>query len=153
MESLSAKASRLVLATLAHLRPSPETPLAEWIESHVRLPEGLSAVPGPMKLWPYQNGIANAIGDPRIERVVLVKAARIGFTSLLTAALANWTSNDPQAVFGAPSYRERLPRLRRERFRTIVRGERAWGHLDRRAGWTKGLEPQHDFEQCPASAL
>jgi phage terminase large subunit GpA-like protein len=39
-----------------------------------------------MKLWPYQEEIANAIGDPHVERVVLVKAARIGFTSLLTAA-------------------------------------------------------------------
>src|ERR1700720_1559436 len=98
MESLSAKASRLVLATLAQLRPPPEIPLAEWIEAHVQLPEGLSASPGRMKLWPYQEEIANAIGDPHVERVVLVKAARIGFTSLLTAALANWTSNDPQAV-------------------------------------------------------
>jgi phage terminase large subunit GpA-like protein len=98
MEPLSDKASRLVRATLAQLRVPPEIPLAEWIESNVPLPEGLSAVPGPMKLWPYQAGIANAIGDPHIERVVLVKAARIGFTSLLTAALANWTSNDPQAV-------------------------------------------------------
>ncbi len=86
------------MATLAQLRPPPEVPLAEWIESHVQLPEGLSAMPGPMKLWPYQVEIANTIGDPRIERVTLVKAARIGFTSLLTAALANWTSNDPQAV-------------------------------------------------------
>jgi phage terminase large subunit GpA-like protein len=92
------RGARHVRATLAQLRPPPEIPLAEWIEAHVQLPEGLSAMPGRMKLWPYQAGIANAIGDPRIERVVLVKAARIGFTSLLTAALANWTSNDPQAV-------------------------------------------------------
>jgi phage terminase large subunit GpA-like protein len=98
MEPLSDKASRLVRATLAQLRVPPEIPLAEWIESNVRLPEGLSAMPGRMKLWPYQAAIANAIGDPHVERVVLVKAARIGFTSLLTAALANWTSNDPQAV-------------------------------------------------------
>jgi hypothetical protein len=54
MELLSDKASRLVRATLAQLRPPPEIPLAEWIESHVQLPEGLSAMPGRMKLWPYQ---------------------------------------------------------------------------------------------------
>src|ERR1700720_3321825 len=97
-EPLSDKASRLVRATLAQLRPPPEIPLAKWIEAHVQLPAGLSAMPGRMKLWPYQVEIANAIGDPHVERVVLVRAARIGFTSLLTAALANWTSNDPQAV-------------------------------------------------------
>jgi phage terminase large subunit GpA-like protein len=60
--------------------------LAKWIERNVVLPEGLCAVPGPMKLWPYQKQIADAIGDPSIERVVLVKAARVGFSSLLTAA-------------------------------------------------------------------
>ncbi len=98
LEVLSDKASRLVRATLKQLAPPPAIPLAEWIELHGQLPEGLSAMPGPMKLWPYQVEIANAIGDPHVERVVLVKAARIGFTSLLTAALANWSSNDPQAV-------------------------------------------------------
>jgi hypothetical protein len=36
--------------------------LSQWIESHVSLPEGLVAEPGPMRLWPYQRGVADAIG-------------------------------------------------------------------------------------------
>jgi|SRR5580704_42319 hypothetical protein len=48
-ESLNYKASRLVRATLAQLRPPPEIPLAECIEAHVQLPEGLSAMPGRMR--------------------------------------------------------------------------------------------------------
>jgi hypothetical protein len=53
MEPLSDKASRLVRETLKQLRPPPEIRLAEWIEAHVQLPEGLSASPGRMTLWPY----------------------------------------------------------------------------------------------------
>ena len=38
------------------------------------LPEGVSAVPGPVRLWPYQREIADAISDPDIERVTLGQA-------------------------------------------------------------------------------
>jgi hypothetical protein len=37
--------------------------LSEWIEHKLRLPEGVSAQPGPVRLWAYQREIANAISD------------------------------------------------------------------------------------------
>jgi hypothetical protein len=52
-------------------------PLASWIEDNVRLP-GTTAEPGPIKLYPYQRGIADAFADPRIARVSVLKCARIG---------------------------------------------------------------------------
>jgi phage terminase large subunit GpA-like protein len=71
--------------------------LAAWIEANVCLPEGLSAQPGPLKLWPYQREIADCIGDPA-ERITLIKAARIGFTSLLTAAIGYWFAEEPAPI-------------------------------------------------------
>lgn len=53
----------------AALVPPPQIPLSEWIEAQVRLPEGLCACPGPMRLYPYQREIADRIGNPEIERV------------------------------------------------------------------------------------
>jgi putative transposase len=47
------------------------------------------------ELWPYQREIADCLGDPAIERVTLVKGARVGFTSLLTAAIGYWCARDP----------------------------------------------------------
>ena len=44
-------------------------PLSHWIERVIRLPRGDAADPGPIKLYPYQRGIANAIADPKIERI------------------------------------------------------------------------------------
>ena len=57
---------------LAALRPPPRQRLSEWIERNVYLPDGVSALPGPVRLWPFQREIADAIGDPAIERVTLV---------------------------------------------------------------------------------
>ncbi|MEX6507448.1 phage terminase large subunit family protein [Jiella sp. M17.18] len=80
------------------LRPPPRMRLSEWIEKDVRLPEGVSALPGRVRLYPYQTEIADAIGDPKIERVTLVKAVRVGFTTLLTSAIGSFVANDPAAI-------------------------------------------------------
>ena len=51
-----------------------------------------------MRLWPYQREIADAISDPLVERVSLVKAARVGFTTLLTGAIGAFVANDPAPI-------------------------------------------------------
>jgi phage terminase large subunit GpA-like protein len=82
----------------AALRPPPRLRLSEWLETHVRLPEGTSALPGPLRLWPYQHEIADAITDPTVERVTVVKPVRVGFTTLLTGAVASFVANDPAPI-------------------------------------------------------
>jgi len=83
---------------LSALIPPPRLCLSEWIEANLNLPEGVSAQPGPVRLWPFQREIADAIGDPMIERVTLVKPVRVGFTTLLTSALAAYIANDPAPI-------------------------------------------------------
>lgn len=85
-------------AALSALRPPPRVPLSEWVEAHVRLPQGVTAQPGGVRLWPYQREIADAIGDPAIERVTLVKSARLGFTTLLTGAIGHFVANEPAPI-------------------------------------------------------
>lgn len=80
------------------LIPPRKLSLPEWIEEHLRLPEGVSALPGRVTLWPYQRDIAAAISDPEIERVTVVKSVRIGYTTLLTAALASYVANEPSPI-------------------------------------------------------
>lgn len=65
---------------LRSLIPPPRLRLSDWIEANIKLPEGVSALPGAVRLWPYQREIADAISDPEIERVTLVKPVRVGFT-------------------------------------------------------------------------
>jgi len=83
---------------LTALVPPPRLRLSDWIEANIVLPEGVSAQPGPVRLWPFQREIADAIGDPLIERVTLVKPVRVGFTTLLTSALASFIANEPAPI-------------------------------------------------------
>jgi phage terminase large subunit GpA-like protein len=80
------------------LLPPPRMALSEWIETNLRLPEGVSASPGRVRLWAPQRGIADAISDPEIERVTLVKPVRVGFTTLLTGTIASYVANDPSPI-------------------------------------------------------
>lgn len=83
---------------LRSLIPPPRLRLSDWIEGNVILPEGVSSQPGPVQLWPFQREIADAIGDPAIERVTLVKPVRVGFTTLLTSAVASFVANEPAPI-------------------------------------------------------
>lgn len=83
---------------LAALIPPPHIALSDWIEENIRLPEGVSALPGQVRLWEYQRGIADAISDPEIERVTLVKPVRVGFTTLLTGAIGSFIANEPAPI-------------------------------------------------------
>lgn len=80
------------------LKPPPDMATAEWIEANIYLPQTASALPGKMTLWPYQRGICNALDDPEIERVTVLKSARIGYTALLTGIIASYVANAPAPI-------------------------------------------------------
>ena len=82
-------------ATWAALRPPAKLRLSEWTEANVVLPSTLAASPGRMRLFPYQTDMADSMGDPTVERVTVLKSARIGYTQLAVAALAHYAANDP----------------------------------------------------------
>lgn len=63
---------------LRSLIPPPRLQLSEWIEREIVLPEGVSALPGAVRLWSYQRDIADAITDPACEWVTLLKPTRVG---------------------------------------------------------------------------
>jgi phage terminase large subunit GpA-like protein len=88
----------MLAVAVEHLRPPPQLPLSEWLEATVRLPHGLAAESGPLRLWPTQKGIADALADPALERITLVKAARCGFTSLLTCMIGHHVANNPASI-------------------------------------------------------
>lgn len=62
------------------------------------MPEGVAAVPGPIRLYPFQKGIADAISDPTIARVTVLKSARVGYSTLLIGAIGHFAANDPAPI-------------------------------------------------------
>lgn len=86
------------LEALSALRPPPRLPLSRWIESNLRLPDDVSALPGDVRLWAFQRDIADAMSDPMLERVTLVKSVRVGLSTLLTATVGSFAANEPSPI-------------------------------------------------------
>lgn len=79
----------------AALTPPPHIDLGDWVESNVRLPSTVAAQSGRMVLMPWQREVARSIGDPRVERVTILKSARVGATQLMVAGIGHFALNDP----------------------------------------------------------
>lgn len=83
---------------MLNLLPPPKLRLSEWIEREIVLPPGVSATPGPVRLHPYQRELADAMADPLIERVSVLKATRVGYSMLAACSVGSFIANDPGPV-------------------------------------------------------
>ena len=83
---------------LGTLLPPERLQLSEFLQQHLVLPDGVSAHPGRVRLYPYQKEIADCISDPACTKITLQKAVRIGFTTLLTGAVGSFAVNDPSPI-------------------------------------------------------
>lgn len=79
-------------------RPPPLLSLSAWAEQDFRLSPESSASPGRWRAMPFQVGIMDALTDPRIERVTLMKSARVGFTEILKALIGRTIAIDPGLI-------------------------------------------------------
>lgn len=91
-------AADLLARCLPDLVPPERVPLSVWAQQHIRLPAGLAAAPGPLRLWKYQEGIADALGSPEYEKVSCIKSARIGWTVLCTSLILYVASAEPAPI-------------------------------------------------------
>lgn len=80
------------------VKRSSKSGLVAWIERTVCLPIGLSAEPGRIKLPVYLREIAASMTDPAIEKLVIQKSARIGFSTLLSSLIAWHLTEDAAPV-------------------------------------------------------
>jgi phage terminase large subunit GpA-like protein len=79
----------------AALEWPPELSLSQWADEHFYLSAESAAEPGRWRSLPYQVGILDSITDPAIERVSVMKSARVGYTKCLNAAIAYYMVQDP----------------------------------------------------------
>jgi phage terminase large subunit GpA-like protein len=75
-------------------RPPPRLALSTWADANFTLPPG-DANAGRWTTLPYQRGIMDAISDPAIERVTVMKSARVGYTKCFCAAIGYYIEHDP----------------------------------------------------------
>jgi phage terminase large subunit GpA-like protein len=82
-----------------HLRPPPRLSVSEWADRHRILPD-TSAAPGRWRTEraPYLREIMDTCGDLEVERVVLQKAAQVGYSELLLNVLGYFIDQDPAPI-------------------------------------------------------
>ncbi len=66
-----------------------------WAETYGWIPKGTGAESGPVTLYGYQRGLLDAMCDPRIPLVTVLKAARVGYTRCATLATGYHLHQDP----------------------------------------------------------
>lgn len=82
----------------AALRPPPKLTLSAWADRHFRLSAESAAEPGRWRTLPYQRGILDAITDPAVTRISVMKSARVGYTKCINAAIAYHIHHDPCSI-------------------------------------------------------
>ena len=95
MVAAATAASSWLDSAWAALRPPPKLSLSQWADRHFRLSAESSADPGRWRTLPYQRGVLDAITDPAVERVSMIKSARVGYTKGINAAIAYFMAADP----------------------------------------------------------
>src|SRR5262245_40614046 len=88
-------ANELFAGLTHHWKPPARLSLSEWADAHFYLSPESSAEPGQWRTLPYQKGVMDAITDPTVERITLMKSARVGFTKMVNAAIAYFMHQDP----------------------------------------------------------
>lgn len=69
------------------LRPPPVLTVSQWSEKNMVLSAEYSASTGRFRSYPYQDGIMDALTDPKNKTVTVMKSARVGYTQILNNAL------------------------------------------------------------------
>lgn len=86
------------LAVVQALQPPPKLTLSEWACRYGVLSRETSAQTGRFRPFPYQVGMMDAITDPAVTRVTVMKSARVGYTKMLDLAVGYFVHQDPSPV-------------------------------------------------------
>lgn len=79
--------------------PPPALGGAEWAETERELgPDESPSRPGRMRLIPWQREILDALADPHLDWLAVLKAAQVGLSELVRCAIGRWARVDPGDV-------------------------------------------------------
>lgn len=95
---MTTAADAAAATAIATWRPPPVLSLSEWADEYYVLSSESAAEPGRWKTLPYQKGIMDAITDPTVSDVTLIKSSRVGYTLCVTAAIGYHIHQDPTTI-------------------------------------------------------
>lgn len=89
---------RLNRGLVEALKPPPRLRLSEWADRYAHLSAETSADAGKFRAFAYQNGIMDAVTDPSVKQVTVIKSARVGYTKILDHIVGYYLHQDPSPV-------------------------------------------------------
>lgn len=101
METLDRESVRAI-ALVAEVRgawaPPQKMRLSEWSDEYAYLSAESSAEAGKWRTIPYQRGIMDAVTDPGVEQISVMKSARVGYTKIINNTVGYFIHQDPCSV-------------------------------------------------------
>jgi phage terminase large subunit GpA-like protein len=88
-------AEKLKKAAFLAFKPPKKMTLSEWADNYAYLSSESSAEGGRWHTLPYQKGMMDAITDPKIEQITVMKSARVGYSKILNHVAAYHIHQDP----------------------------------------------------------
>lgn len=88
----------LAAARRENLQPPPKLTLSQWAERYAVLSRETSAQTGRFKAFGYQTGLLDAVTDPTITDITVMKSARVGYTKMLDHVVGYFLHQDPAPV-------------------------------------------------------
>lgn len=80
------------------IKPPPILSLSQWANQYAVLSRETSAQTGKFRSYPYQDGIMDAITDPSVTQVSVMKSARVGYTKILDHVVGYYLVHDPSPI-------------------------------------------------------
>jgi phage terminase large subunit GpA-like protein len=110
----------LARAWLRALAPPPIVAPTAFAESQIILPASANALPGPLRLYPYQREPVDAVADDDVEIIVLMLASQTGKSTTINAILGHCIASDPGPMLHVSPTGGRSEEFVRERFDPLV---------------------------------
>ncbi|WP_249509077.1 phage terminase large subunit family protein, partial [Escherichia coli] len=81
-----------------HLASPQPMSLSQWANTFAVLSRETSAQTGKFRSYPYQDGMMDAITDPSVTYVSVMKSARVGYTKILDHVVGYYLAHDPSPI-------------------------------------------------------
>ena len=86
--------TELMRGALEAFRPPEKLTLSEWADRYAFLSAESSAEAGRWHTLPYQKGMMDAVTDPAVEQITVMKSARVGYTKMINHAIGYHVHQD-----------------------------------------------------------
>src|SRR6202048_1331321 len=100
--------------------PPPRIAPSSFAEAEIILPGSANAVPGPLRLAPYQKELVDAIADDSVEGIVFMLSSQTGKSISIGAIVGAWRGWEPGPMLHLSPTGARSENFVRDRFDPLI---------------------------------